>query len=299
MAAGVGSRFGGTKQLAEIGPSGEALLDYTIVDARRAGFEQVVLIVRDAIRDEMADHLRRFHPDAADFALVRQDRDPSAPARAKPWGTGHAILTVRDHVPGPFVVVNADDHYGREAFVTLAAALSASSAEAGGTRPDLQLEAYELGRTLSPRGSVSRGVCDVADDGTLIGITERLTIERGRDGVIRAEAQAGDAAAGDTIELADDTPVSMNLWGLHPFVFDHLATGFERFVSVHRGDERAEFLLPAVIDDLVASGVTRVRVRRTGADWLGVTYPGDLEDARRHVAALVASGVYRSPLGGD
>lgn len=306
MAAGLGSRFGGTKQLAEIGPSGEALLDYTIVDARRAGFERVVLIVREAIREEVAAHLAHFHDDADSFTLVCQDRDPVAPPRAKPWGTGHAILTVRDDVPGPFVVVNADDYYGREAFAELAAGLSTGTAEGPGLAPappELQLVAYRLAKTLSPRGSVSRGVCEVAADGTLVAITERLAIARGGDGIIRAEPDAGTQRGAVTrdgvspaVELAEDTPVSMNLWGLHPFVFEHLAAGFERFVAEHAGDERAEFLLPAVIDDLVASGVTRVRVRRTDADWLGVTYPGDLDDARRHLADLVAAGIYPSPL---
>jgi hypothetical protein len=247
MAAGVGSRFGGTKQLAEVGPAGEALLDYTIVDARRAGFDRVVLIVRQEIRDAVAAHLAEIHPDADRFTLVCQD------------------------------------YYGREAFVTLAGELSAGGGE------ELHLVAYELAQTLSPRGSVSRGVCQVASDGTLADITEHLTIAREGDGTIRAGAGGPD--------LAPDTPVSMNLWGLQPFVFDHLAAGFARFVEEHRGDERAEFLLPEVIDGLVSSGVTRVRVHRTAASWLGVTYPGDLDDARARIAELVDAGVYSSPLG--
>jgi NDP-sugar pyrophosphorylase family protein len=282
MAAGVGSRFGGTKQLAEVGPSGEALLDYTIADARRAGFERIVLIVRSEIRDPVLAHLRRFHADADRFALVCQDADPSAPPRAKPWGTGHAVLSVADQVAGPFVVVNADDYYGPQAFKTVSEAL------AGGVSRELHLVAFSLARTLSPRGTVSRGVCEVHADGTLRSITEHLAIERAADGTIRA----GEGAP----ELPADTPVSMNLWGLQPFVFDELREGFGRFVADHRDDPKAEYLLPEVIGQLTDRGVASVRVHRTSAEWLGVTYPGDLDDARQRMAELVKAGAYPSPL---
>jgi choline kinase len=282
MAAGVGSRFGGTKQLAEVGPSGEALLDYTIADARRAGFGRVVLIVRAEIKEAVAAHLSRFHADSHRFVLVCQDADTAAPPRAKPWGTGHAVLTVADQVTGPFVVVNADDYYGPESFVTLAQAFAS-----GGPR-ELHLVAYSLGRTLSPRGTVSRGVCAVGPAGTLRSITEHLAIERSADGKIRA--------AEGSSPLDQDTPVSMNLWGLQPFVFGELRQGFEQFVTTHHADPKAEYLLPEVIGHLVDREVTSVQVHRTDAEWLGVTYPGDLEDARQRMAELVASGVYPTPL---
>jgi len=283
MAAGIGSRFGGTKQLAEVGPAGEALLDYTIDDAQRAGAGQVVLIVRQAIADDVTRHLRRFHADADRFTLVCQDGDPTAPPRERPWGTGHAILTARDHVPGPFVVVNADDFYGRASFVTLADAFGEDPAG-----HELHLVAYRLAATLSSQGSVSRGVCDVDDSGWLRSITERLAIEREADGRIRANGPNG-------LVLDDDTPVSMNLWGLQADVFDHLARGFADFVATHRHEEKAEYLLPEVIGELSRAG-RRVRVHRTDAEWLGVTYPGDLDDARRRLGDLMAGGSYSSPL---
>ena len=282
MAAGIGSRFGGTKQLATVGPAGEALVDYTIHDAQRAGFDRVALVVRSEIEAEMADHLARQHGRDFHPILICQDRDPLAPARARPWGTGHAILSLRDVVDGPFVVVNADDFYGREAFATLAAALSAKDDEG-----DFHLVAYRLDRTLSPRGTVSRGVCKVGSDGQLQSITEHLAIQRRADGAIVADPQG---------PLAADTPVSMNLWGLRRGLFDELEERFVRFVAEHCDEPKAEFQLPTVISDLVARDAATVSVHHTASDWLGVTYPGDLDDARAQMAGYIAEGTYRSPL---
>ena len=278
MAAGVGSRFGGTKQLAEVGPNGEALLDYTIYDARQAGFEQVALIVRDEIREAMAQHLQQFHGAAFEPIMVCQDLDPLAPPRAKPWGTGQAILALRDAVKEPFAVVNADDIYGAEAFVTLAAALRAD------TQERFHLMAYRLDKTLSPLGTVSRGVCTVTGDGLLSSVDEQLAIERHADGRIRTEA--------GTV-LSDDTPVSMNLWGLRPALFDVLRSGFETFVSDQSDNPKAEFQLPTVIDGMVQAGTVQVVVHRTSAQWLGMTYPGDLVDAKERIAELVKAGQYQ------
>lgn len=276
MAAGIGSRFGGTKQLAEVGPRGEALLDYTIDQARRAGFGPVVLIVRSAIRDDVAAHLARFHDDADDFTLVCQDLEPTAAAagpRERPWGTGHAVLAVRDHVDRPFAVVNADDYYG-----TALDELARAFAEPGGASPTTyHLVAYRLANTLSDEGTVSRGVCRVAADGTLEAVTEHLALSRGADGRIGGP----DAAA-----LADDTPVSMNLWGLHPSLFGHLAARFDAFARANADRPTAELQLPTVITELIGEGLAHVRVHHTDAVWLGVTYPGDLEHARLRLSEV-------------
>lgn len=282
MAAGVGSRFGGTKQLATVGPAGEALLDYTIHDARRAGFERVALIVRSDIEAEMVEHLREQHGTSFRPLLVCQDHDELAPKRARPWGTGHAILALRDVVAGPFVVVNADDFYGRDTFSTLATALSAE-----GDAGDYHLVAYRLDRTLSPRGTVSRGVCKVDDNGHLESITEHLAIQRQTGGAIVSDPQG---------RLAEDTPVSMNLWGLRPGLFDELRAGFARFVAEHGKEPAAEFQLPTVISEMVGRGAATVTVHRTTSDWLGVTYLGDLDDARTRMADYIAEGTYASPL---
>ena len=286
MAAGIGSRFGGTKQLAEVGPGGEALLDYTIADARRAGFGRVVLIVRQAIHDDMARHLARFHSDAGSFVLVCQDLDRSAqdagvPERERRWGTGHAVLAARDHVAVPFAVVNADDYYGPDALADLGHALSAGPGGQGTRAGDsavatYHLVAYQLANTLSSQGTVSRGVCRVSEDGRLEGVTEHLALRRRPDGGIGAE--------GEGRSFADDTPVSMNLWGLQPSLFGQLAERFASFARRNGHDAKAEFQLPTVITDLVSEGLVEVRVRRTKASWLGVTYPGDLDEARQKMA---------------
>jgi len=286
MAAGLGSRFGGTKQLAEVGPSGEAVLDYTIADARAAGFGPVVLIVRSEIAELVAAHLARFHTDAADFTLVCQDREPTAPPRPKPWGTGHAVLTAAPHVQGAFAVVNADDFYGRAAIGSLARALH----DDGGPGR-FHLVGYRLAATLSPRGTVSRGVCSVDDADQLVGVREHTAIARDEGGTIRAGLPDGPV-------LADDTLVSMNLWGLDASLFGALTDGFERFVAEHVEDPGAEYLLPEIIAGEVARGAATVRVQPTGTEWLGVTYPGDLEDVRERIGQLVADGTYPSPLGG-
>lgn len=283
LAAGLGSRFGGTKQLAEVGPSGEAILDYTIVDARRAGFEELVLIIRRELTELVDTHLRQVHGQHLRYRLVYQDE--FGPSRAKPWGTGHAVLAVRDAVPGPFAVVNADDFYGRGGFEQLARALRRDD-----PADRHYLVAYRLAETLSASGTVSRGVCRARADGTLVSIVENLAIERDASGRIVSH----DSGA----ELAEDTPVSMNLWGLRPSAFDELAAAWERFLAERGDEEKAEFQLPTVIDAAVAAGRASVAMETTDAPWMGVTYPADLADVQRRVAGLVAAGVYPSPLTG-
>lgn len=281
MAAGVGSRFGGTKQLAEVGPAGEAMLDYTIADARRAGFGPVVVVVRTAIRDAVAEHLARFHEDADTFTLVCQDLDTRAaaagvPPRERPWGTAHAVLSARDHVRSPFAVVNADDYYGAAGLFDLAGAF----AEPGGTdEGTFHLVAYRLGNTLSPHGTVSRGVCTVGEDGCLVNVTEHLALRLRPDGRVGQDDAAGTSFTSDTL-------VSTNLWGLQPSLFGHLAERFATFAPAHREDPRAEFQLPTVIDELVREGDVVVRVRPTESAWLGMTYVGDLDEARRRMAEV-------------
>lgn len=278
MAAGIGSRFGGTKQIAPVGPAGEAIVDYTIHDARRAGFERVVVIVRSEIEDMVASHLRAQHGDAFEPILVCQDQH--GPQRDKPWGTGHAVAAAASEVSGPFAVVNADDFYGRQAYTTLADALRSDT-------EDLHLVGYELAQTLSPSGSVSRGVCDVAE-GYLVDITEHLRIERdGTTGRI--------VSLDHDLELAETTTVSMNLWGLRPWALEPLVDGFESFVDAHVDDPKAEYQLPTIIRAQLDES-RRASVLPTGSRWFGVTYPDDLAQVQTEVQELVTGGVYPSPL---
>ena len=282
LAAGIGSRFGGTKQLAEVGPSGEAIVDYTIFDAGRAGFERIVMIVRTDLVDVVGAHLRRHHGEGFAPTVVLQDT--FGPPRAKPWGTGHALLATADAVPGSFGVVNADDFYGAGALAQLAEALRGDDAPTAH-----HLIAYRLARTLSPSGSVSRGVCDVGPQGDLRSIVEHVAI--GRDAV-------GKITSRDGKTLPDDTLVSMNLWGLRPSIYTALRAEWDGFLAERGADPQAEFWLPAVVGDLVARGEATVRAHATEADWSGITYPEDLAEARARVGALVAAGAYPERLSG-
>ena len=291
LAAGLGSRFGGTKQLAEVGAHGEAIVDYTIADARRAGFDQVVLIVRRELGTLVETHLARIHGPTLPFRLVYQD-DLGA-FRAKPWGTGHAVLATRGAVAGAFAVVNADDFYGPAAFETLAVALRRPA-------PDQYvLVAYRLDQTLSAAGPVSRGVCRVRG-AELVSIEEHYGIERMSDGRITASGGTGGAGSADVQRvLGEDTPVSMNLWGMRPSIFSELGQAWEQFqVDVERGDSPpdAELQLPTVISAAVTAGRASVAVETTQAAWMGVTYPADLAHVQARIAAMVTAGSYPSPL---
>ncbi len=269
MAAGLGSRFGGTKQLARVGPDGEAFCDFAIADATAAGIDRVVMVVRSDIVDDVRRHVGARHGDL-EVRYVCQDRH--GPPRAKPWGTGHAVLVAADEVPGPFLVCNADDYYGRRTFDLLASGL----ADLGPDRA--RLAGFRLDRTLPASGEVSRGVCRVSA-GRLTGLVEHHGIGRRADGTITATDPA--------VTLAPDTVVSMNVWAFAPTMFEHLAAGFERFVADHADDPGAEFLLPAVVDEARHRGRLEVEVVATDATWVGVTNPDDLDTARRLIAGLV------------
>ncbi len=270
MAAGLGSRFGGTKQLAEVGPDGEAFLDFSIIDAVAAGVERVVLIVRTDIEDDVRRHVARRHADL-DVTYVRQDEH--GPAREKPWGTGHAVLTAAPAVPGPFLVCNADDYYGRSTYAAiapLAAVLPDDRALLAGFRMD---------RTLPAVGEVSRGVCQVEGD-RLTSLVETHGIGRRADGTITATDPAG--------PLADDTVSSMNFWAFPHRLFADLERGFAAFLTDHGHEPKAEYLLPSVVHELMAAGEMTVGVVPTDEAWVGVTNPDDLEIARRQIARIRA-----------
>ena len=265
MAAGLGSRFGGTKQLAVIGADGEAFLDFAINDALAAGMERVVLIVRSDIEDDVRRHVEAQHPDL-NVAYVLQDRH--GPSRTKPWGTAHAVLTAAPEVPGPFCVLNADDYYGASTYV----ALTAAAAELGDDR--VLLAGFRLDQTLPEIGEVSRGICQV-EGNALVSLVETHGIGRRDDGSITSTDPEG--------VLADDAVASMNCWVFPNNLFAHLEAGFETFLAEHGDEEKTEFLLPTVVNELKAAGVYRVEVVPTAEPWVGVTNPDDLEIARRRI----------------
>ncbi len=280
LAAGLGSRFGGNKQLEGLGPGGQAFFDYSIHDATKAGFDRVVMVTRTDIEAMTRAHLARTQPADLDVTFVRQDE--LGPAREKPWGTGHAVLAAAPAIDGPFAMVNADDYYGVEAFPKLAELLRAPQGEV----PTWSLVAYRLATALSPTGAVTRGLCEVVD-GKLVSIDEMSGIQR-NDG--------GDIVDENGTVWPDDTPTSMNFWGFTPYLFEVLESGFAEFARAHAEDPKAEYLIPDVVDQEQRSGRVDVLAAATDAKWLGITHRTDLQPARAEFARLHAEGIYPDQL---
>lgn len=284
LAAGLGSRFGGLKQLAGVGPGGATLLEYSLFDARRAGFGKVVFVIRPEMQSDFRSFAESRLPSSIEWhtCLQRLDALPSSHAgrlgRTKPWGTAHALLAAEGSVDAPFAVVNADDFYGQPAFEAVGTFLQTN-------RTDWALVGYLISDTLSAAGGVNRGALAVTPSGSLFSIEEVMDIERTADGAIVGLGEAGPHV------VAEDTLVSMNFWAFNPAVFGELRAGFERFLG--RADlDRDEYPLPVAIQDTLASGDRRVRVLAPRSRWFGMTYHEDLPDVRRTLEQLVAAGRY-------
>jgi NDP-sugar pyrophosphorylase family protein len=269
MAAGLGSRFGGNKQLVEVGPAGEVFFDFAIRDAVAAGADRVVMIVRREFEATVRDHIKELHGDAFELRTVCQDE--FGPQRAKPWGTAHAVLAAAPAVDSPFIVVNADDYYGDTSYAEVAGALAA------GTDRTAVLAAFRLGNTLPTKGTVSRGVCAV-EGSNLTGLIETHGIERLSDGSI--------VSVDPPSELHDETAVSMNMWGFSPTLFGHLDRMWQGFYAEHKDTPKVEFLLPTSVAELRDAGELDVHVVHTACEWIGVTNPDDLEPARRRLHVI-------------
>jgi dTDP-glucose pyrophosphorylase len=282
LAAGLGTRYGGLKQLAPLGPGGEAVLDYTLYDAAAAGFSEAVLVVAHETVDTVAAHLDEFVPGIA-VQLVVQPVDTAT--RTAPWGTAHATLVGATSLTSPFAVVNADDVYGAVAIEQMAAHLRGrlESRKADGTTRCGALVGYAASATLSANGGVSRAVCHVDEHDHLISIDEHTGVRRGADNDILS----------DTARLAETTLVSMNLWGFDPSFIDLVRPIVDRFVAPPHARDR-ELRLPDVVGDLVARGELEVQVLPTTSEWLGITYPEDAAAVRERLAAFTAAGVYPS-----
>ena len=285
LAAGMGSRYGGLKQIDPMGPAGETVLDYTVYDAVRAGFERVLFIIRRDFADAFKASVGgRFEGKIqVDYAYQQIDMLPDGFAvpegREKPWGTGHAVWCARASLTGPFAVVNADDFYGANSLRALADFLRA---EASG-QPTYAMVGFPLGNTLSENGAVSRGVCSVGADGFLKDIEEHT-------GILASEVGAG-------LRYDPATLVSMNCWGFDAREFlPQLDQAWREFVAARGKEPKAEFYLPAAVNSLVQTGAARVRVLPTTDNWFGVTYREDKPHVQTALAALVAQGAYPSPL---
>ena len=294
MAAGIGSRFGaGIKQLTPVGPGGEVILEYSVHDALKAGFDRVVIVTRKELEktfhEMVGDRLSKLCP--VEYAFQELDDLPGGrrcpEGRSKPWGTGQAILACKDLVKGPFAIINADDYYGKEAFTLLHDYL----AEHGNKPGAYCMAGFILGNTLSDNGSVTRGICQADENGMLTDVVETHDIVKTADGA----AVPGENGA--LVPVDPKSLVSMNLWGLTPDIFEVLEKGFGEFLdNVKEGDLKSEYLFPTVIDETIKSGKAGVKVLTTNDKWFGVTYKEDKESVVNSFKALIDAGVYQSPL---
>ena len=295
MAAGIGSRFGGgIKQLAPVGPGGEIIMDYSIHDALEAGFDKVVFVIRKDLEKDFKEVIGNRIEKQVEVDYVYQELDDipekyqtKFSGRTKPWGTGQAILCCKEVVDTPFLVINADDYYGKSSFCEAYNYLTGIP-DTG--KIQICMVSLVLKNTLSDNGGVTRGLCKVDGQGMLTGITETHNIEKdGNQAVIR-EA--------DKVKTLDaDTPVSMNMWGLTPIFFEVLESGFERFLEdTSPEDLKAEYLLPTIIGDLLMKGKVSVKVLRSEDQWFGVTYREDREAVMNAIRKLVENGVYPASL---
>lgn len=290
LAAGIGSRYGGIKQLDQFGPNGETIIDYSLYDAIESGFGKVVFIVREEIKEAAEATFAPKLKGKIDFDFAIQGVQSYVPAelgpveRVKPWGTGHATLCAWNKTDTPFAVINADDFYGREAFQTMADFLT-------NDKDDTQhaMIGYQLKRTLSENGTVSRGICVVRPDQNLDSVVERTKIFE-KDGVIYFEEN-------DVLtELAPETPVSMNFWGFKPSMFPITKELFESYAKENLHTPKAEFYIPTVMSHIIKSGLGNCRVFRSTSDWFGVTYPEDKPTVQAALQPYYENGVYPEKL---
>lgn len=293
LAAGIGSRFGGIKQVQPVGPHGELIIEYSAYDALRAGFGRLVLVIRKDIEADFRATIGRRLEQHMEVEYVFQEMGlGDSPAsrllqgntRTKPWGTGHAVLAAQSAVNRSFAVINADDFYGASAYQSLAAHFAASS--------DYAMVGYPLRQTLSEHGTVSRGLCATDANGRLKHITEVTKIEKAGEGARYADA------SGRTQTLAGGELVSMNFWGFTPAVFPQLETMFADFLRKNAQDPKAEFYLPTALSTLNENGAAKIALLQSADGWFGLTYREDLPAAQKAIKALVAAGRYTAPLWG-
>jgi len=296
MAAGMGSRYGGMKQIDPVGPSGQVIIDYSLYDARRAGFETVIFVIKheieDAFKAAIGDRVSKVMK--VEYAFQQLEELPAGFAvpegRAKPWGTCHAVLAAKHLIHGPFAVINADDYYGPEAFQVIYDYLSTHQ---DGEVYDYCMVSYLLKNTVSENGSVARGVCEANPDGTLAAVTEHTCIETYPGGIHFTEN------GGDTWQdLAPDTPVSMNLWGFGQSFLEEAEARFAGWLSENlpKNPLKCEYFLPLVVSELLAEGKATVKLLHSTDKWYGVTYREDKPVVVNALAQKTADGLYPADL---
>ncbi len=291
LAAGMGSRYGSLKQMDSFGPNGETIIDYSIFDAIKAGFEKIVFVVRNSFKKEIEDHFRKKIGDRVEMVFVEQEvhKIPSqftlSPARTKPWGTAHAVLMGAEVIQGPFAVINADDYYGQSSYKVLIDYFNSING-----KNEFSVVSYFLNNTLSDHGTVNRGICYQNDSGYLEKIVETLKISRTQDARIHYPD-------GENIKFLDpDTLVSMNMFGFTPSFFDYALKTFETFLASSGHELKSEFYIPFVLDKMIAEDKIKVKVLTSNDKWFGVTYKEDKPVVIDKLNRLIQQGVYPSKL---
>ncbi|MCF0203669.1 MAG: nucleotidyltransferase [Bacteroidaceae bacterium] len=295
LAAGMGSRYGGLKQLDTLGPNGETIMDYSIYDAIQAGFGKIVWIIRKDFEEDFRKQVLSKYEGKIPVELCFQALDSlpegfSVPeGRVKPWGTNHAVLMAKDAVKEPFCVINCDDFYNRDCFKVIGKFLSELPE---GAHDQYAMVGFRVGNTLSENGTVARGICSTDDGGNLTTVVERTEIER-RDGEVKYKDENGEWVA-----IPDTTPVSMNVWGFTPDYFKYSEEFFKEFLSCQKNLEnpKSEFFIPLLVNKLITEGTSSVKVLDTTSKWFGVTYSADRPETVERIQKLVDEGVYPSPL---
>lgn len=292
LAAGMGSRYGGLKQLDGLGPNGETIMDYSIFDAIRGGFGKIVFVIRKSFERDFREKIISKYENHIPVEVVFQDLDnlpegfTCPEGRQKPWGTNHAVLMGKDVIKEPFAVINADDFYGRDSFAVLGAWL----ANAEGKRNEYCMVGYRVGNTLSESGSVARGVCETNEAGYLTGVVERTAIEK-IDGEIQFKDENG-----NKVVLEENTPVSMNMWGFTPDYFQYSEDYFKEFLKENISNLKCEYFIPLMVNKLITEGTATVKVLDTTSKWFGVTYAADRQGVVDKIQALVDAGEYPNKL---
>ncbi|MDR0810989.1 MAG: nucleotidyltransferase [Paludibacter sp.] len=292
LAAGMGSRYGGLKQLDRLGPNGETIMDYSIYDAIKAGFGKVVFVIRQSFEDDFRKIVAEKFKNLIDVEIVFQDISfvPDGctynPEREKPWGTNHAVMMGKGVINEPFAVINADDFYGQESFVVIADFLRSVA----GKRNEYCMVGYRVGNTLSESGSVSRGVCVVDKDDYLQNVVERTHIEEKGGVIIYIDEN------GDEVTVEPTTPVSMNMWGFTPDYFDYSEEYFREFLTTEGGKLKSEFYIPLAVNNLITEKRATCRVLDTPSKWFGVTYAEDRPQVILKINNLIHKGIYPEKL---
>jgi UTP-glucose-1-phosphate uridylyltransferase len=289
LAAGIGSRYGGMKQIDQVGPSGEAIIDYSVYDAIRAGFGKIVFVIRKEIEKDVREFFEHKLAGKIQMEFVYQELNmipegyTCPPARIKPWGTAHAIWVAAEAINEPFVAINADDFYGRGSYLKMVEYLMSKS-HAGSS--NYCMIGYQIHNTLSDYGSVSRGICESDDQSFLKAVVERPEIFRINGGIAYRDEHGRD------VPLSADALVSMNIWGFTPAIFDHIGKQFTEFIRENISNIKAELYIPKIVNEIIKSGKGNIKILPATDKWFGVTYKEDKQAAVQNIRKLIGNGIY-------